>query len=534
VADYSLKAVFGLDATGVKTELKSLTADVREFANKWGQIAFGAGVAAFVALSKGAIDLAGNLSDTARNLGVNVESLQALEAQHKRNGVSEEQLVKALEKTKKAVIDAAEGDKTASDALQLLGLRASELIRLPLAEQYAAIGKAAKNSTDQAAAYSAVTAILGEKVGPKLMESLRELGETGLPKVTEEARKAGQVMSAETIVALDKAGDAIDDFKKRAVVAIGNIIVNFRTEEGLKLLWLQLSDVVLRFAAGMVDAITYPSRLAFNVMWAALGGVVDLFRNGMVEAIKFVAEQVNKVLPDKWQINIAGIESLKVAAVDVSDRITRAIADTNPSALRDTLGEATKAMVSEQQKVVDSINKIDLGKEAKKLTDAGKAIVIKPPVIPPLQPSPALEVLINSFTGAVSSLTRVGKGYEDQSTASLQGVAANLQRQLSQTDSTGRQIKDATINGNYGSYLTAQTIRQELDRINAELTLRSRVQGVVQAFGENAARSQFGDTVTDRALRDMQTSSTRTAIATEAINNNLAAVGRKLGITPID
>jgi hypothetical protein len=141
MADFSLTAIFGMDSSGVKTELKSLKRSVLSFAEDFAKLGAAAGVGAFVALSKGAMELAGSLADASANIGINVESLQALQAQHKRNGVSNEELTKALEKTKAAVISAAEGDIKAEAALRKLGLASADLIKLPLAEQYAAIAK---------------------------------------------------------------------------------------------------------------------------------------------------------------------------------------------------------------------------------------------------------------------------------------------------------------------------------------------------------------------------------------------------------
>src|SRR5262245_46612169 len=104
MSDFSLKAVFGMDATGVKTEIKQLRRELGNFVEDYAKLGMGIAVGAFAALSKGAMDLAGRLSDASQNIGINVVSLQALEAQHGRNGVKAEELQKALEKTKSVVL----------------------------------------------------------------------------------------------------------------------------------------------------------------------------------------------------------------------------------------------------------------------------------------------------------------------------------------------------------------------------------------------------------------------------------------------
>ena len=373
----SLEAVFGVDASGVRAEIKSLRKDLNSFVNDYAKLGVGVAVGAFVALSKGAIDLAGHLSDTSANLGINVESLQALEAQHKRNGVSQEQLTKALEKTKAAVLAAADGDKKATESLAQLGLKAEDLIRLPLDEQYEAIAKAAANAADQNQAYSAVSAILGEKVGPKLMSSLRELAEEGLPKVTQQAREAGQVMSAETIAQLDKAGDAIDDFKKKATVAIGTIIVNFRSAEGLELLLFQFLKIVGQFGAGIIDAIYEAGGMITAVFTGTLRGVINFFRDGFIDAIALLAEKFNSIMPDFMKehgfvINVAGLDALKSAGKSVSEEISDAIAHTSPGTFKKEVGEFWDQRIAEQKKLVDAMNAKDFGAEADKLRNAGK------------------------------------------------------------------------------------------------------------------------------------------------------------------
>lgn len=298
MADFSLKAVFGMDATGVRTELKQLRREFGSFIEDYAKLGAAAAIGAFAALSKGAMDLAGRLSDASANIGINVVSLQALEAQHGRNGVKSAELQKALEKTKAAVLDAAGGNDKARQSLNALGLSTDKLLKMPLDRQYEAIAKAAAKSKNESEAYSAVCEIFGDKIGPKFFGSLRELGEVGLPGVTKAARESGHVMENETIVALDRASDAIDDFKKRATVAVGNILVNFRSEEGLQLLGLQITKVVFSFAAGILDAIIEGGQMIGAVFKGAFLGTVNYFRDRMIESVQTIgglAEELIKL-----------------------------------------------------------------------------------------------------------------------------------------------------------------------------------------------------------------------------------------------
>lgn len=355
--DFSLKAVFGMDATGLKTELKSIRRDVEEFASKWAAIGWAAATTAFVALAKGAVDLAGSLVDTSQNLGINVVALQALEAQHKRNGVSQEQLLTALEKTKSAVIDAANGDAKAAAALDKLGLSARTLIGLPLEQQYEAIAAGAAKAANQNEAFNAVSDIFGSKVGPKLMGSLRELADQGLPAVMKSAQAAGHIMSQETVAALDRAGDAIDDFKKRATIAVGQIIVNFQTEEGLKVLGYRLLEVATGFGGKLLDVLVQLQQLQWAAWSGLFTGVANLFRDKMIDALAVVATQLNRILPDKFQINVAGLEQLKSSGEYVSASIYRAIAETKPTKFSEEFSSYYKKLADEAQVAANAVQR---------------------------------------------------------------------------------------------------------------------------------------------------------------------------------
>lgn len=545
MADFSLTAVFGMDSTGLKTELKSLRKDVNSFVNDWAKLGAGAAIAAFAMLSKGAMELAGSLADASANIGINVESLQALQAQHKRNGVSNEELTKALQKTKKAVLDAAEGDDKAEASLAKLGLTSAKLIALPLDKQYEAIAVAASKAKDQGAAYSAVCSLLGEKVGPKLMGSLKELGEEGLPGVTASAREAGQVMSAETIVALDRAGDAIDDFKKRATVAVGDIIVNFRSEEGLKLLGMQLLAVLGKFGGGILDAIVEAGGMIGAVFKGAFIGTTNYFNDALVEVIKGVATLINKVLPKNFEVNVGNLDLLKSSGQGIGDAITEAIAKTSPSTFKKDFGESWDAAIADQRGVVDALNAVDLGKDADKLRSAGDAIggkinesmsvgnkvldgifddMLKNlPYVAAESGEAMAEPIMEAVKAFSSAIARTGTGYRDQSTTALRGVRDRVASQLSDAQWSDR-MQPLAVGGTKESFATS-AFASELFNIEKELSARKQFGADFDRMGETKTLAKYGDAEFQRYTRDMQDTSTRTTNAIETIARGLAGTG---------
>jgi hypothetical protein len=537
MADFSLTAIFGMDSSGVKTELKSLKRSVLSFAEDFAKLGAAAGVGAFVALSKGAMELAGSLADASANIGINVESLQALQAQHKRNGVSNEELTKALEKTKTAVISAAEGDIKAEAALKKLGLASADLIKLPLAEQYAAIAKGAAGAKNSNEAFSAVADLLGSKVGPRLMGSLKELGEVGLPGVTKGAQEAGQVMSTTTIAALDKAGDAIDDFKRKATIWAGEIVVNFRTTEGLKLMGMQLVGVVSNFGWGIVDAITEGGQMIWAVFEGALTGVTNVFQDAMVDAVKGVAGLINKVLPSKFEINVGNLEEFKSGGKGIGDSITEAIAKTSPSTFKKDFGEAWDAAIAEQQTVVDELNAVDFSEDATKLANAGKtagaSVVDGAKKVQDAGKDAGTSLAEGGIVAAEaiaevakmlsSAIERTGAGYQDQSTTALQGVRARVAAQLSDAQRADRNTGRA-VGGTVESFATS-AFKSELFNIEKELAARKQFDADFLRLGSAQTLAKYGDANFNRYSKEMQDQSTRTTNALEQIARGLTGAG---------
>jgi hypothetical protein len=111
------------------------------------------------------------------------------------------------------------------------------------------------------------------------------------------------------------------------------------------------------------------------------------------------------------------------------------------------------------------------------------------------------------------AIQRGGKDYESQSTASLQGALGGAKKQL-------QEIQEGEFqSGNHNPFGTM--LQFEIGRIQSELASRSTVFGYASKYGEDAARRQYGDTITDRALRDMQSDSQRTRTAAEDIKDTL-------------
>jgi hypothetical protein len=527
---FSLKAVFGIDATGFRTELRQLRRELNTFATDAMKLGTGVAVGAFVALSKGALDLAAGLKDTALQVGINVEALQALHYAATQNGSSVGSMNKALEKLRLNTQAAAEGNKQQAEAFATLGINVADFLRLPLEKRYEAIGKAVQNSRDKQAAFNAVSEIFGAKIGPDQIAVLNSLATQGFPATAKAAAEAGQVMKAETVAALEGAAQAIDDFKKRATIAVGNILVNFRSEEGLKLMLYQLLKAAGVFGAKILDTIAEASGFVRAVLGASFGWVIDKFRDGWLDSVARIASALNRILPDGMQINVAGIEALKSAGQSVADRITAAIAETKPSTFAKDVGEFWDGVIKDQQGVVDQMNKVDFGKPAAQLKDAGNELqnsgeqaatkitdavdrmitVTNGASSITLNLRDAARLIYDASGRFVGVVSKVGQafaplwGIEGVLTNKYYGDLSNegLSELIRQSKNKANELRNpALTRSNIGTDIEASRLEASVLNAQRELDIRNDFQSQVGRLGVAGARSNYDPIVFEELLR---------------------------------
>lgn len=568
MADFSLKAVFGIDATGVKTELKKLRSDINDVAEDWAKIGMAAAATAFVALSKGALDLAEKLKDTALSVGINVEALQTLYYVAEQNGSSQEQMSKALEKARIGFQKAAEGSTAQSDAMRTLGINIEGVINLPLERKFQSLALAYVQAEDKGAAFNAISEILGEKIGPKLMATLTELGERGFPDVADSAAAAGHVMSAETIEALESAKQSIENFKKEATIAVGNILVNFRSEEGLKLLGLQLMKVLASFGGGIVDAIVEAGSMVKAILAGEFEWVVGKLRNGLLDAVAAVAGQINRILPEKFQINIGNLEELKVATDSLGTTIGNKIAQTSPSTFKKDFTAMWDDAITNQKKVVDAMNRVDFKdgsdnlrnageqftkkvetRAAPAISDSGKqaaasiadAAVSIPKAVEPVK---TLAKEIANMTGQILTTwkdmagaqysflgARGGKDFNSADDRTLQEIIARNKRTISAA--TNPALNPTTYN-DYVTRFETGRLQTEIANAERELEMRKKVRQAYARGGVEDVYRTLSDTdplILERLVQQFAANlseSERTATTLDKLANGLKS---KFGLT---
>jgi hypothetical protein len=176
------------------------------------QMAALAGPAAIGFAIKQTLDYADTLTKMSDRTGIGVVALQKLEAIAKPSGNSIEDLAGAINKFQKNLAD---GDKTAAEALQRIGLSVSQLKELAPDEQFIAIAKGIQGIKDPAEQTLVAMQLFG-KGGAEVLPSLKA-------KV-DELKDSTVVMSESAVKALDDAGDAFGRLKTSGLNAIGELL----------------------------------------------------------------------------------------------------------------------------------------------------------------------------------------------------------------------------------------------------------------------------------------------------------------------
>lgn len=164
--------------------------------------------AALIAFGKSVIDLGGHITDLANQSGISTQAFQTLSLHFADAGVNAEQFTKALVTLRKNSQEAVDGNKSLQASFLTLGIDAAKLQTLELEKQLEVLGLKISRATDKNAAFAAAMDILGAKNAPKLVASLKQLGEEGFGAVTEKFKDIR--LSDEQLASLDAAGDKLD------------------------------------------------------------------------------------------------------------------------------------------------------------------------------------------------------------------------------------------------------------------------------------------------------------------------------------
>lgn len=271
-------------------------------------LAVGGGVAiAGVALLKGAetaVRYADNLNDAAVALGLNVEKLQELRFAAAQNGVSQEEMDRALMKLNLSIGDAVRNGGAAEEKFDRLGIsltdaagntRDTDAVFSDLVGRLSQVTSAAERS-------SMAGDVMGDKLGPKLNQLLG-VGVAGLDALRNAARQAGAVMDE---AAIQKAAKAQDQLDALAMV----------TKAQLTTALVDLAPVLLAVASGIASVASGAATAA--VAMKAMAGASPFPLQGEIEELEteitLLKQQMDQTSDPVWlkqlQQELVGTQSL--------------------------------------------------------------------------------------------------------------------------------------------------------------------------------------------------------------------------------
>ncbi len=232
-----LMAFLGMDASQFNKGVDSAEKRTKNFSSMLsgmkGKIAAAFTVGAALKIGKDAISLGDTLQETASNLGITTDELQALSFMFKNTGSSAETFERAMNKINGAIGDAQNGSEEATAKLFKMGVTLEQIDAGNPAAVLEQMSKYLQENGFNAGAVADVFDILGEK-SKNLKNGLVELATSGLGGVVSAAKAAGRVLSGEEIAALGKAQDKIDEALELAsktaarVVGLGSKTVTGR------------------------------------------------------------------------------------------------------------------------------------------------------------------------------------------------------------------------------------------------------------------------------------------------------------------
>ena len=165
------------------------------------------------------------LKDRADELTISGEKLQELRFIGERSGVNVQLMERSIEALSRRIGQAVDAAGQGGRALEILGLKAENLVTLPVDQQLRVIADEFVKLED-GSIRSAVAADLFSRAGLRMINVLAQ-GSKGIDALALEARKLGGVISQHTIVQAAQLHDRIDSLKLSLKATAQNVLSSF-------------------------------------------------------------------------------------------------------------------------------------------------------------------------------------------------------------------------------------------------------------------------------------------------------------------
>ncbi|MEQ9823487.1 MAG: hypothetical protein ABQ298_03800 [Puniceicoccaceae bacterium] len=201
------------------------------------------------------IDLASKLSDESFQLQIDPRALQGLNALALDAGISLDIVARGVRHVNTRTVEAQQGTQSYLRAFAQLNIDLAKFARLDTAGKMEAMAVAFANAGNQQKAYAAVSRIIGEEAGPKMLEILQRVNKDGLQPVTKWALAAGLAFDSWELEQLDSVADGITRLRHRISVETGRIIAVLTNDKTRAAIVMQFSHAAQTFGVDLLEAI---------------------------------------------------------------------------------------------------------------------------------------------------------------------------------------------------------------------------------------------------------------------------------------
>jgi len=236
-----------------------------------------------LAATKAYVDAGSSALDMSLRTGLSVEAVQELGYAAQQSGSNVETLEGGVRKMQKAIGDAADGLKSAVDALGKLGLTVADLKDLSPEQQFEAIANRINAIADPTAKAAVAMELFG-KSGTSLLPMIGDMA-----ALRGEARRLGVVMSTEQAQAAHAVGDTLDAVKgamRGVYTAIGGALAPTLADLGRRFAeavavasaFIREHQTLVTTVAGVATGLVAlgTSMAAFGAVLAKVGPAVKL------------------------------------------------------------------------------------------------------------------------------------------------------------------------------------------------------------------------------------------------------------------
>jgi hypothetical protein len=228
MANLSLFARLGLDTKAFSQGINQAQKKAGGFKNMLGglgaQLTALASVGGLVLASRRAIQLGRDMDQLANRTNTTVESFMSLRAAAMDSGSSQQTLERALRNVNARTVEATRGNKAYGDAIEELGLNVEQFAAMSVEQRFEAIAKSVANADDEMRALAIASRILGERAGPELLETMRQVGSEGLDPLVAKMKAAGRVIDKDAVAALENLDTNLGALRERFTIFVAVLI----------------------------------------------------------------------------------------------------------------------------------------------------------------------------------------------------------------------------------------------------------------------------------------------------------------------